>query len=77
MRWRRRRPPIPDPSPPPEVQAALAEARAAREESEQGLREVCGQWPEVRAVSSAMREHRERNGFREMFERALLKGGEA
>ncbi|GAA4221571.1 hypothetical protein FHR32_005140 [Streptosporangium album] len=75
MRWRRRRPPTPAPS--PEAQDALAEAREARETSEQGLQEVCERWPEVREVTSSLRAHRERNGFRAMFERALLKEGEA
>lgn len=69
MRWRRRRPPPPAPS--AEAQEDLAQAREARETSEETLRKVCDRWPEVRAATSALREHRERNNFRAMFERAL------
>lgn len=73
MRWRRRTPP---PTPSPETREALAEAREAREVSEEGLREVCDRWPEVREVTKSLRAHRERNGFREMFENALRRGGD-
>ncbi|MGC5012505.1 DUF7620 family protein [Streptosporangium sp. DT93] len=76
MRWLRRRRPDPPPPPPPEVQEALDEAREAQESSQERLQEVCDRWPEVREVTSRLRAHRERNGFREMFEAALKRGGD-
>lgn len=72
MRWRRRRDSPPPPA--PEAEERLARARAAREESEQAVREVCERWPEVEEVVSSLRQHREQNGFRELFERALRGG---
>lgn len=70
MRWRRK----PAPQPPPDTEDGLEEARKAREESEKALKEVCERWPEVEEVASSLRRHRERNGFRELFERALRGG---
>ena len=72
MRWLRRRPrPETEADLPVERLEEAREARQAREASEKALREVRARWPEVTEVAASLRRHRERNGFREMFERAL------
>jgi hypothetical protein len=73
MRFLRRRR-AQEPTPSPEAQRRIDAARAAREQSEEGLKEVREQWPEVREVASSLRRHRERNHFAELVSRAL--GGE-
>lgn len=76
MRWLRRWLHASEPpETPPGVAESLAEARAAREESEQAVIEVRGLWPDVYQITDSLREHRRRNNFRSMFERALH-GGE-
>lgn len=78
IRWRRRRD-IPAPEPTdndrPDTDE-LAEARKARETSEQGLAEVCDRWPEVHRLGAALRQHRRENHFLDLFERAIGGGGD-
>lgn len=80
IRWRPKRAQPPDVLTPeadePDPAEALAEAKRARQASEQGLAEVCDRWPEVNRLGQALRRHREQNHFLEMFERATrLTGG--
>ncbi|HLT10470.1 MAG TPA: hypothetical protein VK028_06650 [Micromonosporaceae bacterium] len=49
----------------------VEEARRARESSEALLNQVRQRWPEIEQVADALRQHRERNGFAELFSRAL------
>ena len=78
IRWLRR-PRTPDPVQPEtdhdDTSKQLAEARRAREASEQGLAEVCDRWPEVNRLGAALRRHREENHFLELFEQAMRGGG--
>ena len=67
--WRRRRATGPDTR--AENPRAVAEARRAREASEERLAEVRQRWPEVEQVATSLRRHRERNGFAELVTRAL------
>ncbi len=57
--------------PNPEAQRRLDEARQAHREVDQQLAEVCEQWPEVREEVARSRRALERNGFAEMFRRAV------
>ncbi len=58
----------------PEGRRRLAEARRARETTEESLAEVCGRRGEVRDLTTSLRGHRQRNGFAEMFAQALKEG---
>ncbi|MGW4641793.1 DUF7620 family protein [Sphaerisporangium sp. NPDC004334] len=62
--------------PSPEALRRIEEARRAREEAEQRLAEVCDRWPEVHEVVAKSRRHLERNGFAEMFRRAVRGTGD-
>lgn len=80
MRWRLKRaqpPNLPPPDPEdPDASEALAEARKARETSEQGLAAVQDRWPEINRLGETHRKHRQENHFLAMFERATrLTGG--
>lgn len=80
IRWRPKRAQPPDLPPPepeePDASEALAEARRARETSEQGLAEVRDRWPEINRLGETHRRHRQENHFLAMFERATrVKGG--
>ena len=50
------------------------DAEQAKRDAADGLREAHERWPEVRRVSSSLRELRERNHFAEAFEQAFKKG---
>lgn len=67
--WRRRRKPVEEPS--PEAARRIAEARQARETTEEQLAEVRERRRVVRELSTSLQRHRERNGFAEMFAHAL------
>lgn len=75
IRWRPRRAFTPPPPEPQDAPEDLAEARKARETSEQGLAEVCGRWPEINRLGETHRRHRADNHFLEMFEQAVKGGG--
>jgi hypothetical protein len=70
MRWLRRRQ-RPEPEVSAEAQQRIESARQVREENEQRLAEVCDRWPEVNAVVAKSQQQLRRNGFAEMFARAM------
>jgi hypothetical protein len=74
IRWRRKQRDIPESTNSAED---LAEARRARETSEQGLAQVNDRWPEINRLGEAHRQHQQQNHFLELFEGALraVKGG--
>lgn len=67
--WRRRRKPAEEPS--PEAARRIAEARQARETTEERLADVLERRRVVRDLATSLQRHRERNGFAEMFAQAL------
>lgn len=68
--WLRRRR-TPGRKPCPEAARRIAEARRAREDTEERLDEVLDRRGEVRELSTSLRGLRQRNGFAEMFAQAL------
>lgn len=70
MMWLRRRR-KPDEQPRSEGARRIEEARRARKATEQGLAEVRERRREVRQIAASLQQHRERNGFAEMFAQAL------
>lgn len=74
MRWLRRRHEQPQPC--PDAQARIEEARRARQENDQTLAQVCEQWPQVHEEVAKSKRHLERNGFAEMFRRAVRGTGD-
>ena len=72
MWLRRRRKPADQAS--PEGRRRIAEARRARETTEESLAEVRDRRREVWDLTTSLRGHRQRNGFAEMFAQALREG---